>query len=187
MFKIDSPGATVANLFTEGNPALGVPATEVSADWLNDTVQEELVNVVENLGGLTLNKSDNTQLGQALLVLLGIGGSQVHHDINNNEVAGEDITGLVFDKTIYKGAQIDFDLYRQTDSGNVWESGTIYLTHDPVADLWRITWASHFSDAGVIFEVSATGQISYKSTNLAGTNYEGKIRITNIRRFKQSL
>lgn len=187
MFRIDSPGATIANLFTEGNPALGIPATEVSADWLNDTVQEELINVVENLAGITLNKADNTQLGQALIYLFGIGGQQIHQDLLNNQAAGVDITGLLFDKTIYKGAQIDCDLYRQTDSSNLWESGTIYVTHDPVADVWRITWASHFLDCNCTFEISATGQVSYKSDNMAGANYEGKIRITNIRRFKQSL
>lgn len=185
MFRIDSPGATVTNLFTEGNPALGIPATEVSADWLNDTVQEELCNVVEN-AGLTLSKVDNTQLWQALLALLGIGGQQIHQDINNADT-GVDITGLVFDKTVFKGAQIDFDLYRQTDSSNKWESGTLFVTHDPVADLWRITLTSNFDDCGVTFAISATGQISYSSDSLAGANYEGKIRLANIRKFKQSL
>ena len=72
MFRIDSDGATVGNLFTEGNPALNIPATVVSADWLNDTVQEELVGVVLD-AGLVLNKLDNTQLLQALDVLIAAG------------------------------------------------------------------------------------------------------------------
>ena len=49
MFKIDSEGATGANLFTEGDPSLSIPATVVSDEWLNE-VQEELVLVVEEMG-----------------------------------------------------------------------------------------------------------------------------------------
>lgn len=69
MFRIDSDGATNDNKFTEGNPVQSIPATVVSADWLNDTVQEELCRVVE-YAGLTLNKQDNTQLLAALRILI---------------------------------------------------------------------------------------------------------------------
>lgn len=69
MFRIDSDGATNDNKFTEGNPVQSIPATVVSADWLNDTVQEELCRVVE-YAGLTLDKQDNTQLLAALRILI---------------------------------------------------------------------------------------------------------------------
>ena len=68
-FTIDTDG-NVGGLFTEGNPGLGQPATVVGASWLNDTVQEELVNVVLS-EGLTLNKASNTQLLQALSLKIG--------------------------------------------------------------------------------------------------------------------
>lgn len=45
MHRIDGPGATVDNLFTEGDPVGAVPATEVTDDWLND-VQEELISIL---------------------------------------------------------------------------------------------------------------------------------------------
>lgn len=70
MHRIDGSGATEANLFTEGDPSGGVPATTVTDDWLN-AVQEEVAGVVEG-AGLTLNKADNTQLLQALQTLAGI-------------------------------------------------------------------------------------------------------------------
>lgn len=69
MFRIDSDGH-VANKFSEGNPSIGQEATVVSADWLNDTVQEELCQFVE-AQGITLNKSDNTQFQQAMAVFAG--------------------------------------------------------------------------------------------------------------------
>lgn len=45
MHRIDGPGATVDNRFTEGDPVGAVPATEVTDDWLND-VQEELISIL---------------------------------------------------------------------------------------------------------------------------------------------
>jgi len=50
--------------FTAGDPATGVSATIVDADWLN-AVQEELIYCVTR-GGLTPNKASRTQLLEAL-------------------------------------------------------------------------------------------------------------------------
>ena len=50
--------------FTEGNAGSGIPATRVTADFLNG-VQEELVNVIVS-GGLTPDGSDRGQLLKAL-------------------------------------------------------------------------------------------------------------------------
>lgn len=72
MQKINSPGATPLNEFTEGNPATGTPATIVSADWLN-TIQRELVAAVE-ASGQALNPSNNAQLLAAMQILGGGGG-----------------------------------------------------------------------------------------------------------------
>jgi hypothetical protein len=52
-------------MFTEGDPGTSTPATTVTADWLNDTVQEEIIQFVEE-EGITPNKSDNDQLGEAI-------------------------------------------------------------------------------------------------------------------------
>ncbi|MEJ6817678.1 hypothetical protein [Pseudomonas sp. LF-5] len=45
MHRIDGPGATVDNKFTDGDPVSGVEATLVTDDWLND-VQENLMAVL---------------------------------------------------------------------------------------------------------------------------------------------
>lgn len=68
MHRIDTPSAAPGNLFTEGNPGLGVPATEVSADFLN-AIQEEVCAVVAG-ASIALNKSNNAQLLAAIGVLL---------------------------------------------------------------------------------------------------------------------
>lgn len=80
MFKIDNataatviptPGSVGPNpnsFFTEGDPGLGVPATIVTADWLN-AVQEEISYVITQQG-ITLSKSDRTQLKKAIDYML---------------------------------------------------------------------------------------------------------------------
>jgi hypothetical protein len=45
MHRIDGPGATVDNRFTDGDPVGGVQATMVTDDWAND-VQEEIMSVL---------------------------------------------------------------------------------------------------------------------------------------------
>ncbi len=60
MFRIDGPGATQDNKFTEGDPASGGRATVVTDGWLN-AVQEELANTIES-DGFVLDKADSGQL-----------------------------------------------------------------------------------------------------------------------------
>lgn len=68
MHKIDGPGATGEQRFTEGDPVIPIHATDVTADWLN-MVQDELEAVCA-AGGLALEKKDNTQVLQAIRKLL---------------------------------------------------------------------------------------------------------------------
>jgi len=60
MFKIDGPGADPNNEFTEGNPASGIPATAVTAEWLN-AIQRELLALLAN-ANVTPDKLDDAQL-----------------------------------------------------------------------------------------------------------------------------
>lgn len=64
MHRIDGPGATVDNTFTEGDPVGGIQATVVTDDWLND-VQEELMSVL-TAGGITPVKGTQDQVLKAI-------------------------------------------------------------------------------------------------------------------------
>ena len=64
MFRIDGPGATPDNKFSEGDPASGTRATVVTDDWLN-AVQEELAQAIED-DGYALSKVDFGQLSKLL-------------------------------------------------------------------------------------------------------------------------
>lgn len=184
MFKIDSPGATITNEWTEGNPSLGIPATVVSADFMNLAVQGELVEVVE-FAGLVLSKVDPTQVRQAIQSLIGLGGgSQIKFAIAN-AVGPLPVTGLVLDKADFKGAIVHFDLERFTDTQNVQEQGFLFLTHDTDDDVWRISLSSNLDDAGVVFSITGAGEVEYTSDDLTGANYNGFIRISSITKFAQ--
>ena len=69
MHKIDTPDATRDGRFTEGDPTVPVPATTVSADWLN-AVQDEVLAVL-NAAGLAPAKNNNAQLLAALKKIVG--------------------------------------------------------------------------------------------------------------------
>jgi hypothetical protein len=108
MQRIQGDFATEDNFFTEGNPAAGVPATLVKADWLNG-VQEELVNVVVG-GGLTLDGGDNTQLLTAIQALIAAGGdslSAVRDAWAGMIVEWESETIPLLDDGLPKGLELD--------------------------------------------------------------------------------
>ena len=67
MFPISGSTAP-GGLFTEGSPTGGLPATIVTAKWLND-VQAELLNTI-TAAGLTPSASVQTQLRDAIIALL---------------------------------------------------------------------------------------------------------------------
>lgn len=69
MHRIDSPDAAPGGFYSEGNPSLGQPATQVTADALN-ALQEEIIEVIES-EGIALDKLNNTQLLAAINAKFG--------------------------------------------------------------------------------------------------------------------
>jgi len=183
MHRIDAPGFAVGNLFTEGNPSLNIPATEVSDDWLND-VQEEIALFIETRG-ITLVKGTQTQLTSAILDVIGGGGTQIKLDPLANNTVNQVVTGLVFDKTVHKAAIIFADIHRQTDSSNVQQTAIWMVTNDTKDDIWRLSAAlGTFDDAGTTPNiVAATGQVRVTTDDLTGTSYAAQLRITGVTRF----
>jgi len=175
--QINSPG-----YFSIGNPSLSVPATVVPAWWLN-AVQEEIAAVIEAAGD-TLDKGDNNQL------LSAIGGiSQNIQEptfvIANNQSTFAVITGMILDKTIYYGAEIDCHVYRKDAGQEVSSFMKLRLMYSPVLDSWEIIGPEIFGDdPGILdLEVTTAGQVRYKSSNFAGGSYVGELRF-KMNRFK---
>jgi len=188
MKRTDASG-NVANKFYNGDPVVGTPATVVDDTWLN-AVQEEIAKVIEG-AGLTLDGlSTGAQLILAIQAISNNGGgiAASKFPIANNQVAAADITGLVFDKTVHYGALIPYQINRMTDtalSERVY-SGEIYCQYSAQDNAWKVTDTAFGEDAdsaGVVFSITAAGQLQYTSDSIAGTTYVGNIRYAGIKRF----
>lgn len=190
MHKIDSDGATIDNKFTEGNPALTIPATVVSAAIAN-AWQEELVTVIEGVGITLLTSSTDTfdQLDAAVKELIKRGGrpAPVVQSITNNQASAADVTGFpTFDGAVVKAIEALVSIERRTDSSDVREVGRIYLVWNPETSVWQTpVLQSFFGDAGVVFDVAVVSGTQYKlqytSDDLVGASYAGELRITDIK------
>lgn len=192
MHKIDSNGATVTNEFTEGNASLNVPATVVSAAFMNAT-QKELVTIVEALGiTLATSSSDpGNQVYAAILRLIERGGrpAPITQNIANNQVSNADVTSFpVFLSTGVKAIEFLYTI-RRTNSvpaEKKFETGRMYITWDAENDVWLVTAISAHDDAEVIFDVVTTGnpdeyKLVYKSSNLTSGSYVGLLTITDVK------
>lgn len=189
MHRIDSDGHA-SNLFTEGNAALLVPATVVSAAIMN-ALQEEVCEVIEDVGIALLTSGTDTrnQLLAAIKELIKRGGAAaaINQTIANNQSSAADVTGFgVFLTTEILAIEFFFRIQRSTDSSNMVESGRCYLTWNSIEEEWEVSVSSVHGDAGVVFEVNPTGEddeyeLQYTSDNLAGSSYAGNLKITDIK------
>lgn len=186
MHRIDSNGATNDNLFTEGNAALSVPATVVSAAIMND-IQEEVIKPIEAVG-IALAKGTRDQLFNAILEIIKRGGrvSPIQMAIANNQLSAADVTNFPqMDKAVVLGFEFLVRLYRKTDSQNVVETGRVYITWNEATATWEITQSTVHGDAEVTFSMALVSGTNYKlqytSTNYSGSSYTSDLRITDIK------
>lgn len=95
--------------------------------------------------------------------------------ILNNRTTATSVTGFIFDTSEVISINSEFIVTRTTDSPAVQlvESGFIQGNFSGTA--WSISVISQ-GDAGVDFDITAGGQVTYTSSNMTGTNYSGEVR-----------
>lgn len=106
---LPSPDAAgTAGYFKKGDPGTGIPATVVTADWAN-AQQEELAYVIEQ-AGLTLSKTNNTQLRAAIQAMIQSANSAIvisaatfEASVANGEAVRWDAGNSRFDEAIADG------------------------------------------------------------------------------------
>ena len=74
MHRIDGPGATVDNRFTDGDPVAGIQATMVTDDWAND-IQEELMSLLTAAGISPIKGTQNQVLAALRTLSPGVVGT----------------------------------------------------------------------------------------------------------------
>lgn len=165
MHRIDAASATPENQFTEGSPTGGVPATQVTAAWLND-IQEELVTVL-SAAAIEPAKGVQNQLLTALLAMFPLKSEQAATLGANGwasllvDVAGQSV-----------------DLIFQWGAANVPGNTTVAVTF-PVsfpaaclglADADGNTTAAEISQAQVV-AAPTPGGLSVRSKTAANSTY----------------
>lgn len=95
--------------------------------------------------------------------------------IANAQVVSLDITGLVFDKTVCKAAYVFMNVRRKTDSGGVFAVGRLLVIYRDDTASWDLVPELSGDAHGVVFNVTAAGQVQYQSDNMAGAGYTGKM------------
>lgn len=188
MFRIDSDGATIDNRFTEGNPALSIPATVVSDEWANH-VQEEIVKVIEE-NDIVLSKANEGQLNEAILEFFLRGGRKesLKQALANN-TSNADVTGFLMNKTTSRGKAFIWHIERRTDSGNVQEMGISFAAYDSEDDEWKVSGISVHDDADTYFTIdngdTDAAQLEYNTGDLVGASYSGQLTISAIFELRQ--
>ena len=194
MQRVDSFGTAAAlpaaeaqvvtpGYFTIGNPSGAIPATVVPAWWLNQ-IQEEFIAVLA-AAGITPVKGTNTQLRDAIA---GVAQNtqEATFAIANNQAAFADITGMIVDKTVHYAAEILCHIYRKDATPTeVSSMMKIFIMYSPVLNAWEIIGPEIIgTDPGILeLDVTAAGQVRYKSSNFAGGTYVGELRF-KMNRFK---
>lgn len=93
--------------------------------------------------------------------------------IPNNQVSPIPVTGLFFDQSAVRSAQINYSIDLSTSSTELVENGTLLINYNTTANTWNQTQFSN-GFSGVVFSVTS-GQINITSPNISGSNYSGAI------------
>jgi hypothetical protein len=123
MHRIDHSTATIDNRFTEGDPQQGIPATVVTAKWLN-AVQEEVVNVIED-AGMAPDDAEDNQLLAAIDQKIAAATPPHDHDDRyytesdiDSQLANKADNGHDHDGRYYSEAEVDTQMAGKSDLGH---------------------------------------------------------------------
>ena len=127
-------------------------------------------------GESTANISAHIKGIDTALATAGGGESTGSDVITNNQLSLADITGLIFSGATYRTVSIRYSISRATATVETNCQGELDMTYNTLAGTWSISNDATNSNAGVTFDVTATGQVRYISSNISGTGYVGTIR-----------
>lgn len=94
--------------------------------------------------------------------------------IANNTSVAADVVGLIFDPASVRSAEIEYNIYRTTDSVELNETGSVTTQYNSIANTWSIQ-QDCLQDSGVTLTILPSGQFQYTSSNVSGLNYAGTI------------
>lgn len=95
--------------------------------------------------------------------------------IANNQSSASNVSGLLFDSAVVRGATINYTVYRTstTIATPKAEKGTIEVSYD--GSSWSLTREAT-EDTGVTLTITSGGQVQYTSTDVGATSYSGTMK-----------
>lgn len=107
----------------------------------------------------------------AITAAVGIGGLTANVTILNNQTASLN-TGIVFTYPTIKSFEVFAQIIRTTSTTSATEVTKILGVYDIILNQWVLTDTSA-GTSGVEFNITAIGELQYKSSNLSGASYTG--------------
>lgn len=170
---IDADNNTISNLETD-NLKAGVLNTSTSLSGASDLQVPSALAV----------KTYVDAIPAAIIV------SQSSFSIANNQSSPADITGLIFNPSLFRGVKIEYSIYRQTDTlGSARaQIGQLRFVYNTQEAKWLLSDDFAGQNAEVAFEVDdISGQVKYTSSDLdlpnSNPNYVGTLKYSVIKTF----
>lgn len=144
-------------IVTLGSEEFEIPVVGDNADW-GESLTDYLSAISEALQ--TVQQPNDILVSTAA--------------INNNVSSFTNIPGFTFDTSEVIAIDAEYIVTRSTSSPSVTlsESGNIQGNYNGAS--WTISHSCD-GDAAIEFDITSSGQIQYKSSNLLGTGYSGTI------------
>ncbi len=119
--------------------------------------------------------------GIALESFLGTGFiPQGTATIANGQAVAADVSGLLLDSSDYLSALIMMEVHRTTATSERMSMGFVKALYRSNSGLWELIDELGGDDDGVVFTVTAAGQVKYTSDTLSGSGYVGEVRFKAI-------
>lgn len=97
--------------------------------------------------------------------------------IANNISSPSPITGMNFDPAIVRSSTVTYSIDRSAGGVELAEQGFLLVSYNTTSNSWELARYGSGSDAGLTFTISS-GQISYTSSNLTGSSYQGLMKFS---------
>lgn len=175
ILNTQSDGQNVVTGITTLNTALDDVTRVYSVAYTATTIFGPVEGVVNQNLGIGLMSPVNNLLPQFNQSLL-------------NNVGATVISNALFNSVLFWEVDLEYFIERRSDTQSFVQRGTLVCAFDTHTSTWSVTdvvlAGSSGPTTGVAFSINpSTGQVSYASDNITGSNYVGNLIVQSLETF----